>query len=68
MEEKEVMQVDGDKGSGIPGTSHWHKCAILGMSDKPDIAQYIKEVKDKKLNIDGSLDSVKIRAINIIGD
>ena len=62
------MQVNADKGSGLPGTPHWHKCAILGMNDKLEIAQYIKEAKNTELNIDGSLDNVKIRAINLIGE
>jgi hypothetical protein len=60
-EEKPAM-VDADKGSGIPGTNEWHKSAILGMSEKEEVIQYLSElgiIIDQR----GNLDRIKAKAI-----
>jgi len=60
-----VSNVDGDKGSGIPGTKEWHTSAIRGMSTKTEINQYLKEL-DLKVNQQGSLDTIKNKAVKAI--
>ncbi len=57
--------VDGDKGSGIPGTKEWHESAVRGMSTKSEIAEYLKEL-DLKVNQQGSLDTIKNKAVTAI--
>lgn len=57
--------VDGDKGSGIPGTKQWHESAIRGMSTKTEINQYLKEL-DLKVNQQGNLDTIKNKAVKAI--
>ena len=57
--------VDGDKGSGIPGTKEWHESAIRGMSTKLEIAEYLKEL-GIKVNQQGNLDTIKNKAVNAI--
>ena len=59
------LTVDADKGSGIPGTVDWHKSAILGMSKKEEVFEYLTELK---LSIDkrGNLKKVKAKAISAI--
>ena len=60
-----VSNVDGDKGSGIPGTKEWHESAIRGMSTKLEIAEYLKEL-GTKVNQQGSLDTIKGKAVNAV--
>ena len=57
--------VDGDKGSGVPGTKEWHESAIRGMSTKLEIAEYLKEL-GAKVNQQGSLDTIKGKAVNAV--
>ena len=59
------LTVNADKGSGEFGSNEWHKSAILGMSKKEEIHEYLTELK---LSIDkrGNLKKVKAKAIDAI--
>lgn len=59
------LTVDADKGSGQFGSFEWHKSAILGMSEKSEVHEYLTELK---LSIDkrGNLKKVKAKAIDAI--
>ncbi len=61
------LTVNADKGSGVPGSFEWHKSAILGMSQKAEVFEYLKELK---LSIDrrGNLKKVKAKAISAISE
>lgn len=62
-EQSELPAVDPDKGSGIPGSVEWLISAILGMENKAELVQYLKEA-DIECNTKGQLDSVKKKAID----
>ena len=59
------LTVNADKGSGQFGSNEWHKSAILGMSEKSEVHEYLTELK---LSIDkrGNLKKVKAKAIDAI--
>ena len=59
------LTVNADKGSGEFGSNEWHKSAILGMSEKSEVHEYLTELK---LSIDkrGNLKKVKAKAIDAI--
>ena len=55
-------RVNGDKGSGKPGSRKWHISVILGMASKEEVAQYLKEIK-LDVDLSGNLNKVKKEAV-----
>jgi hypothetical protein len=56
---------NGDKGSGVPGSSEWHERAILGMSSKDEIKDYCNDL-NVPVDFRGGIDIVKSKAIEAI--
>jgi len=60
------LSADGDKEYFEPGSIEWHEAAIVGMSDKKEIEQYVIDVCKVDINIQGKLTTVQNKAIKAI--
>ena len=65
ISEETIPNVDGDKGSGIPGTLQWHKSAILGMDSKEEIIAYLESLSLSVHN-GGLLETIREKAIKAV--
>jgi len=69
MEEgDEDEEVDGDKGTGKPGSLQWHEAKIRELRYKTGIMGYAKQVTGKTLRFDGKtkVSELKAQALALI--
>jgi hypothetical protein len=60
--------IDGDKGSGIPGSRLWHIHWLNDLHDKDSVVEYTVQITSRQIDTSGDLNAVKLRALEAIDE